>query len=318
MAKLKVRSKGTNKSRERFKGLMKDLRTQRYLFLMIAPAIIMVIIFNYLPMYGATISFKDFNPRFGIIGSPWVGLKHFRKLFSNFMFFRVFKNTLTISVLNILIGFPAPILFALFLNEVKNSSVKRVVQTISYLPHFLSWVIIGGFITSILSPSKGILPLISSLFGYNFDSLIIADPKYFRIILVLSSVWKEIGWGSIIYLATLTTIDQGLFDAADIDGAGRFKKIWYITIPALLPTIVTLFILRVGSILGSNFEQIYVLISPSVYSVGDVISTYVYREGIGKGNFSYTSAVGLFQSVIGFILVITTNKISKKFGNAMW
>ncbi len=298
--------------------LVKDIINQRWLYVMVLPAFVLLALFNYAPMYGAIIAFKDYNPLHGILGSEWVGFEHFEKAFRNPLFMRSFYNTLIISALNIVIGFPMPIIFALFLNEIKGNKFKRSIQTISYLPHFLSWVIIGAFTVSILSPTQGLLKSVIEIFGVEFDTLILADPDYFRWILVLTNVWKGVGWGSIVYLATLTTIDQELYEAASIDGAGRFKKMWHISVPGLLPTIVTLFILRMGSLLDSNFEQIFILYSPSVYSVGDVISTYVYREGLLGGNYSYTTAIGLFRSVVGLVLVVGTNKISRKFGRAMW
>ncbi len=317
---LKTKNSDTDKElkRRQRQRLIKDIINQRWLYVMILPAIILLILFNYAPMYGAIIAFKDYNPLHGIMGSEWVGLEYFEKSFDSPFFTRAFFNTLIISLMNIVLGFPMPIIFALFLNEIKGNHFKRAIQTISYMPHFLSWVIIGSFVVSILSPTQGLLKMVIEFFGVDFDTLILADPDYFRWILVISNIWKGVGWGSIVYLATLTTIDQELYEAASIDGAGRFKKMLHISIPGLLPTIVTLFILNIGGILNSNFEQIFILYSPSVYEVGDVISTYVYREGIGKGNYSYTTAIGLFRSVIGLVLVLGTNAISRKFGRSMW
>jgi len=254
----------------------------------------------------------------GIWGSRWVGLQQFYKLLSSMFFQRVFVNTILISLYNLAWGFPMPIILALLLNEIAKTGLKRVIQTITYLPHFLSWVIIGGFIFNLLSPSQGLLVSISRLFGFRYDFAPLADPRYFRTILVTSSIWQNVGWGTILYLAAITGIDPELYDAADIDGAGRFRKMFNITLPGIMPTIATLLILRMGGVMNSNFEQIFVLYSPSVYSVGDVISTYVYREGIGKANFSYTTAMDLFRSVINFILIIITNRISRMMGRSMW
>jgi len=269
-------------------------------------------------MYGAIIAFKNYNPMLGIWGSKWAGLQQFTKLFNSIFFYRVLTNTVLISLYHLVWGFPMPIILALLLNEITNTKLKRTIQTITYLPHFLSWVIIGGFVFNLLSPSQGVLASIAKLAGLRYDAAPLADPKYFRTILVASGIWQNIGWGTILYLAAITGIDPELYDAADIDGAGRLTKIINITLPGIMPTIATLLILRMGGIMSSNFEQIFVLYSPSVYGVGDVISTYVYREGIGRANFSYTTAMDLFRSVINFGLIIVTNRISRSLGRSMW
>ena len=292
--------------------------SERYLYLMVLPAFIILGVFCYAPMYGAIIAFKNYNPLFGIMGSPWVGLEHFRKLWGNMFFQRIFVNTISISALHILWGFPAPIILALLLNEIKQKKFKRTVQTITYLPHFLSWVIIGGFLINLLSPTRGLVKSISLFFGFTYDQALLASATHFRTILVASGIWQGVGWGTIIYLAAIAAIDPQLYEAASIDGAGRFRKILSITFPCILPTITILLILRMGGLMNSNFEQIFLLYNPTVYRVADVFSTYVYREGLGKANYSYPSAIGLFQSSINFTLIVLTNWVCRKFGRSMW
>ncbi|MCG8501363.1 MAG: ABC transporter permease subunit [Firmicutes bacterium] len=221
--------------------------------------------------------------------------------------------------MHLVFGFPAPIILALLLNEIKKSFIKRTVQTITYLPHFLSWVIVGGFVVNILSPNQGIIAKISELLtGQKSELFLMIEPKAFPWILVFSAIWQSVGWGSIIYIAAISGINPELYEVAIIDGGNRWQQMWYITLPSIMPTIFVLLILRMGHIMGSNFEQIYVLYNPNVYSTGDVISTYVFRGGLGKGNYSFSAAIGLFQSVIGFVLMMIANKASKKFGRSLW
>lgn len=292
---------------------------QKYLYLLLLPGVVLLFLFDYVPMYGASIAFKDFNPIRGILGSDWVGLKHFEKFVGSTFFWRVLRNTLILNVYHILFAFPAPIVLALLLNEIQNVRFKRAIQTVTYLPHFISWVTVGGFIIALLSPSQGIISVISRLL-YDRPARVfpLIEPRYFRAILVTSSIWKEAGWGSIIYLAAIAGIDPQLYDAAVMDGANRFRQTLHVTLPSIVPTIAVLLVLRFGHMLSSNFEQVFVLYSPSVYSVGDVISTFVFREGLGKANFSYTTAVGLFQSVVGFVLIITANRFSRRLGGSLW
>ena len=296
----------------------KVLWQQKYLYLMLAPMFLYLILFNYIPMYGAVIAFKNFNPRLGIMGSPWVGFDHFVRLFNSIYFTRLFGNTIIISLLNLLWGFPAPIILALLLNEVRQKKIKRTVQTITYLPYFLSWIIVSGFIITMLSPSTGAIKGLLGLLGVNYDAALLADPKAFRTILVSSGIWKEIGWGSILYLAAIAGINTELYDAAEVDGAGRIRKMLSVTIPGIFPTIVVLLILRSGQMMNSNFDQIFMLLRPSTYGVGDVISTYVYREGILKSSYSFPTAINLFSSVINFFIIIATNKICRIFGGSIW
>ena len=282
-----------------------------YLFLILPLA--QVIIFNYFPMYGIQIAFKKFVIARGITGSPWVGLKHFTKLFNDPAFYSVLRNTLRLSFLGLVINFPFAIIFALLLNEIGNAKFKRISQTITYMPHFLSWVVVGNFVFQLLSPSNGVVNAILLKLG------VIDKPIYFVIqesvftpMYIISTLWKEVGWGSIIYLATIAGIDPSLYEAAVIDGAGRFQKVLHVTIPAILPTVSTLFILQIGSIMNVGFDPIFNLYTEGTYSVADVISTFVYRRGLVEAKYDYTTAIGLFQNLIGFALVLFGNFIAKK------
>lgn len=275
------------------------------------PGLLFLIVFKYSPMYGLLIAFQDFNIFDGIAGSDWVGLQNFQKLFNSDEFYRIFANTLIISVSKIFFLFPIPIFVAIILNEIKNMYFKRSIQTIIYLPHFLSWVIIGGLFVNILSPTSGIVNQIIKAFGGESISFMM-DNDYFRGLLVFTAGWKEIGWNAIIYIAAIAGIDQEMYEAAVIDGAGRIKQIIYITLPNLASTIVLMFILRLGHILDAGFEQVFVMYNPVVYETADIIGTYVYRIGLGKMDYSFSTAVGLFNSLIGFIMVMGGNYLSKK------
>jgi len=282
-----------------------------YLFLILPMA--QVIVFNYLPMYGVQIAFKDFIIKRGIIGSEWVGFEHFAKMFGDRVFFRVLFNTLYLSALSMVVVFPLTIIFALMMNEVRNERFKRVSQTVTYLPHFLSWVVVGGFVYQILSPSTGIVNAILVKLG------VFEKPLYFMIqknlfvpIYLITSIWKELGWSIIIYLAAIAGIDPSLYESAVIDGATRFRKVLHITLPCIMPTISTMLILRLGSLINVGFDPIFNLYNPATYDVADVISTYVYRRGLVEMKYDYTAAIGLFQNVVGLALVLTGNWISRK------
>lgn len=295
-----------------FKRLRIDVLREWDLYLMLVPGIIFLLIFKYTPMYGIIIAFKDFNIFEGMAASPWVGWENFEKLFNSQAFARVFRNTLIISLYKIVFLFPLPIIMAILMNEIKNMIFKRGIQTVVYLPHFLSWVIVSGLFIDILSANGGIVnKMIESLGGTKIAFFMNTD--VFRSVLISSAGWKEVGWGMIIYLAAITTIDPQLYEAAKIDGAGRFRQIWHITVPGLVPIILLMFILRLGSILEAGTEQILVMYNSIVYEVADVIGTYVYRVGLGQQDYSFSTAVGLFDSVIGFILIITGNYLSRKF-----
>lgn len=262
-------------------------------------------------MYGVLIAFQDFNIFDGIFKSEWVGFENFAKLFRMEEFYSVFANTLLISIYKIIFLFPVPIIIALLLNEIRNMFFKRTVQTIIYMPHFLSWVIIAGLFINILSTSSGLINNIIKAFGGEPIAFLM-DNRWFRSILVYSAGWKESGWNTIVYIAAIAGIEQEVYEAAIIDGAGRIKQMIYITIPSILSTIVMLFILRLGSILEAGTQQILVMYNPVVYKTADVIGTYVYRMGLGNMEYSFSTAVGLFNSVVGFILVISGNHLSKK------
>lgn len=289
----------------------------RVLYLIFAPTLIYFILFNYVPYWGLTIAFKDFSPGKGIWGSPWVGLKYFNELFASDVFVQVFKNTLLISLYKLIFGFPMPLAFALLLNEVKHMLYKKVIQTITYFPHFLSWVVFGGIMLTFLAPN-GVIPKLAMLFQADASSLM-TNTDYFRTILVITSIMKSFGWGAIIYLAALAGIDPALYEAARIDGAGRWKQLLYVTLPSLRSVVVLLFILDLGHILDAGFEQIFIMYNPTVYEVGDIIDTYVYRTGLGEAQYSLATAVGMFKGVIGFALIFTANYIVKKLGEpTLW
>lgn len=283
------------------------------LYLMVLPAVILIFLFKYMPMYGVIIAFKDYNVMEGVWRSDWVGLQYFRELFTFDEFPRVVRNTVMISLMKLLIGFPIPIILALLLNELKFVKFKRMVQTITYLPHFISWVIIGGLAIDMLSPSSGIINRIIELLGFE-PIFFMSDERIFRWILVGSDVWKEAGWGAIIYLAALLGINDELYQAATVDGANRFRQIWHISLPGLKSTIIIILLLRIGYILDAGFEQVLVMYNPTVYDVADIIDTYVFRVGLGSMQFGLTTAAGLFKSVIGCVLLITANAIARKMG----
>ncbi len=280
-------------------------------YIMLIPGILFFLVFCYGPMYGLVIAFQDFYPLRGISGSKFVGLKHFRELFTNPFFLSVLKNTLIISLYKLLICFPAPIIFCLALNEIKSHGFKKVVQSISYLPHFISWVVVSGIFLEFLSPSRGPINIILKNLGFE-PIFFVADPRYFRAVLVITDMWKSVGWGSIVYLAAITNVDPALYEAAEMDGAGRIKQIIHVTLPAIMPIITVMFIMESGKILNDSFQQVYNFLTPTTYGVGDVISTFVYRMGIQNMQYSFTTAVDLFKNTISFILVVLTNAIARK------
>lgn len=283
----------------------------RYFFVMLLPVMAYFGLFHYGPMYGIMIAFKNFYPLKGIIGSPWAGFTHFEEIFKSLFFLQVLKNTLIISFYKLLFGFPAPILLALLLNEVRRAKFKKLVQSVTYLPHFISWVVLAGMVIEMFSPSRGPVNIILQSFGVN-PIYFVAEPGWFRGLIVGSGIWREVGWSSIIYLAAITNIDPEMYDVADLDGAGRLRKIWSITIPSIMPVIIIMFIFATGSIINDDFDQIYNLLNSKVMDVGDVISTYTFREGLQRMNYSYATAVGVFKNVVAFTLVMITNAIAKR------
>jgi len=274
------------------------------------PGIAYFVIFKYVPIYGLQIAFKDYNFFEGIWKSPWVGFAVFKELFATPSFWEVFVNTIVLSTLQFVFGFPAPIIFALLLNEVTALGPKKIFQTISYLPHFVSWVILGGIFMQFLSPSIGPINLAIKALGGK-PIYFLANPRWFRQVLVVTDIWKGIGWGSIVYLASLSSIDPELYEAAEMDGAGRWRKMAHITIPCLYPIITIMLILAIGKLVNDNFDQVYNLYNPAVYSVGDVLSTYIYRKGLADMQYSSATAVGLFKNLISFALVIGANQVAK-------
>ena len=300
------------------KKFLKTFRQNFDLYLLLVPGLILLLVFKYVPMYGIIIAFKDFDLNAGILGSKWVGLFNFRRLIESASFGVVFKNTLIISFYKIVILFPIPIIIALFMNEIKRMYFKKFIQTIITLPHFLSWVVLTGLFVNILGYSGGFVNEVLNMFGVHSISFL-TNPKIFRGVLVFTAGWKEVGWSAIIYIAAIAGVDQEQYEAAYIDGAGRFKQMIYVTLPGIASTIVVLLVLRLGGVLEAGTEQILLLYSPTVYSVSDVIGTYVYRMGLGEMQYSYATAVGIFNSVVGFILVICGNYASKKItGKSIW
>lgn len=283
----------------------------RYLYILFIPVLIYYLLFRYWPIYGLVIAFKKFNPYQGMFGSPWIGFQNFTRFFDSVYFGRLIKNTVGINLYNLAVGFPAPIILALMLNEVRKNSVKRAMQTIVYLPHFLSIVVVAGMIIQFLSPSSGIINTAIKALGLR-PVHFLADPAWFKTVYVLSGVWQEAGWGSIIYLAALAGIDIQLYEAATVDGATSMQKLRHVTLPGIVPTIIVMLILRMGSMFSVGFEKIILLYNSVTYVTADVISTYVYRTGILKSDFSFSTAVDLFNSIINFILLISFNKISKR------
>lgn len=307
----------TSRSSGLGKTIRKDFKLNKQLYLLVLPVLAYYILFHYKPMYGAMIAFKNFVPSKGIMGSPWVGFQHFQDFFGSYYFWRVIKNTLTISISSIVIGFPAPILLALLINELRFKHFAKVVQTITYLPHFISLVVICGMIKEFTSDT-GIVSSIVGIFTGRSESLL-NFPKYFVAVFVGSDIWQSVGYGSIIYLAALSGIDQELYEAAAIDGSGKLGQMINITIPGILPTIVIMFILRIGGILNVGFEKIILLYNPAIYETSDVISSFVYRKGLLEFNYSFSSAVGLFNSAVNCLFLVTANWLSQKFNDtSLW
>ncbi|WP_207655686.1 ABC transporter permease [Vallitalea okinawensis] len=301
-----MQSRGESKKGKALKYISRNYD----LYLLILPAILYIVIFHYWPMYGVQLAFKDYIAKLGIVGSPWVGLKHFERFFNSYYFRRLLLNTLGISIYQLIVGFPIPILLALALNEIKNSKFKKTVQTITYAPHFLSTVVLVGMVVSFLSPQNGIVNEFIKMSGGE-PVYFMTKPEYFKSIYVFSGVWQQMGWNSVIYVAALSSINYELHEAAIVDGASRLRRIWHINIPGIMPTIVILLILNVGRIMGVGFEKVFLMQNDLNMEASDVISTYVYRSGILGAQYSFASAVGLFNSLINFMILITVNRISK-------
>ncbi len=293
--------------------LIADLSRDKYLYLLALPGILYFLLFRYVPMWGVVIAFKDYMPYLGFMGSKWVGFEHFIRFFNNPEFYKLFRNTLAINLLSLMFFFPLPILLSLLLNEVRREWFKRTVQSIIYLPHFLSWVIIVGITFLMLSSGDGLVNrVIEHVGGERVNFL--TNPDLFWLILTLQTIWKEGGWGTIIFLAAIAGADPHLYEAAKMDGATRFRQAWHITLPAIRNVIMILFILRLGHLMDIGFEQVYLMMNGAVSDVADVFDTYVYRVGIQQAQFSYSTAVGLFKSLIGLILVVIVNYLVKRYG----
>ncbi|MBR2948823.1 MAG: sugar ABC transporter permease [Lachnospiraceae bacterium] len=294
-------------------------KKQYALVLMFIPVVVYFAVFKYIPMGGIVMAFKDYKIRQGIWGSDWCGLENFTKLFATNTFARAVENTLEISLLRIICGFPVPIILALLLNEVNNEKFKKAVQTITYLPHFISWVVLAGLFQQLLSPSNG---AVNSILGtlFNMEPIyFLGDNDYFRGTLIVTDIWKGAGWASILYLAAISGIDPSLYEAAKCDGATKLQCTRYITLPCIAATITVMLILEIGGILDAGFDQVFNLYNSAVYETADIIDTYVYRYGIGEMKYAMGTAVGLFKNGIGFILVLGTNAITKRInGNGIW
>lgn len=280
------------------------------LYILVIPVLAFYLLFSYKPMYGALIAFKDYTPALGFADSPWVGFDNFKRFFDGIYFGRLLKNTILLSFYSLLIGFPAPIILALMLNEVKNARFKKLTQTLTYLPHFISMIVVAGMITNFCM-TTGIVNDIIVFFGGKATPLM-QDPKYYRTIYIASSVWQQIGWGSIIYLSALSGVDTQLYEAAAIDGAGKWKQLLNVTLPGITPTIVIMLVMKIGQLMSMGHEKTILLYNPSTYETADIISSYVYRVGLLDQDWSYSTAIGIFNSVINLTLIIFANRVSKK------
>lgn len=297
--------------------IVKDYKKHTIIYWMLIPVILYYIVFHYAPMGGLLIAFKDYRPARGILDSVWVGLEHFRTFFSSYYFWSLLRNTLTISISSLIFGFPAPIILAILINELRQKRFKKMVQTITYMPHFISTVVIAGLVVDMVS-TDGVITHVLTYFGMKPHNLLTVG-SLFTPIYVLSDIWQNIGWGTIIYLAALTNISMELYEAAEIDGAGRLRKIINVTLPGITPTIVTLLIMRVGAIMSVGWEKIILLYNPAIFDRADVISSFVYRNGLLNANYSYSAAVGLFNSIINAILLFIANFVSRKLNEtSLW
>lgn len=301
------------KARKNSGELKKRLWRNKLLYIMLVPGVLYFLIFKYFPMYGLIISFQDYKPYQGIMGSDWVGLEQFRRLFSEPDFLNILTNTLILFGMNILIYFPVPILLALMLNELRGSFFKRTFQTLIYLPHFMSWVIVVSITFVMVTMDGGIINELLTLFGFEKVNFLLS-PGWFRPLYIIQVIWREAGWGTIIYLAAIAAVDPGLYEAARMDGAGRLRQVWHITLPAIRSVIITLLILKIGSVLDLGFEHVYLMLNSMNREVAEIIDTYVYTAGMQQGQFSYSTAIGFFKSIVGLIMVMAVNRLSKKMG----
>jgi putative aldouronate transport system permease protein len=294
--------------------LLSELRRDKYLYFLVLPGFLYFIIFKYVPMWGIVIAFQEYSPYMGVLHSEWVGLEHFIRFFSNPDFYLLFRNTMMISLLSLVFFFPLPIVLSLCMNEVSSKYFKRTIQSIVYLPHFLSWVIIAGITFLLLSQTNGLINLMLESTGAQKINFLTNENMFWGL-LTAQNIWKDTGWGTIIFLAAIAGIDSQLYEAAKMDGAHRIRQIWHITLPGIRNVVVILLILRLGHIMDVGFEQVFLMANGAVADVGDVFETYIYRNGIQQGQFSYTTAAGLFKSVVGLVLVIGANWLAKRFGD---
>lgn len=309
-----------NKEKEKTKWseIKKKLYKSRQLYVFVIPALVVVAVFSYGPMYGVIIAFKDYIPSLGIFGSPWVGFKHFQRFFDSYYFWDLIKNTLGISIYSLVVGFPLPIILALALNELKDGKFKKFTQTVTYAPNFISVVVVCGMLIAFLTPSTGIINHLLFFLGFERISFM-TDPRWFKTIYVLSGVWQGTGWGSVIYLAALSGVDTQFHEAATVDGATRWQRIWYINLPTIIPTMVILLIMNVGSLMSLGYEKILLMQNALNMDSSNVIATFVYKQGLLDAQYSYASAVGLFNAAINAFLLITVNKISRKVSEtSLW
>ncbi|MDF2959058.1 MAG: sugar transporter ATPase [Paenibacillus sp.] len=293
--------------------LIKRLKRDKYLYYLAIPGLVFFLIFKYIPIWGVVIAFQDYSPIAGIMNSPWVGFRHFQRFFSDPQFWLLFRNTMMINMLSLVCFFPLPIVLSLLMNELRSEVYKRIVQSIVYLPHFLSWVIIAGLTFMLLSVSRGFVNEALAALGMAKIQFL-NDPNLFWILLTAQTIWKEAGWGTIIFLAAIAGTDPQLYEAARMDGAGRVRQMWHITLPAIRNVIFILLILRLGHMMDVGFEQVFLMYNGAVSNVAEVFDTYVYRVGVQQGQFSFSTAVGLFKSVVGLTLVIIANRLAKRFG----
>lgn len=302
----------TVSKKTRRRGVRVHFSQYKWLYLLLLPGVLYFALFRYWPMYGAIIAFKDYVPFLGIEGSPWVGFSHFEDFFNSPDFGRLLGNTLILAALSLFIAFPLTIIVALLLNELRLVVLKRTVQTLIYVPHFLSWTVVASLTYLLFALDIGpLFQLINGILGTDIDFL--TDPAWFRPIIVLQDIWKNTGWGTIIFLAALAGVDQAQYEAAIIDGAGRFQRVWHVTLPSIMPTVIVMLVLQMGQVLNTGFEQIYLMTNSLNRSVADVFDTYVYFMGITQGSYSYSTAVGLFKAVVGVILIFGANAIAKRF-----
>ncbi len=293
--------------------LWKSILRDRWLYVLLLPGLLYFIIYKYLPMFGLIMSFQDYKPMFGVLKSPWVGFKHFERFFSDPSFFMLFRNTLIIAFYNLILYFPFTIILALLLNEVTHMKYKRVVQTVTYMPHFFSWVVIASLTYKLLSTEVGMVNGILELMGYEPVNFL-TSAQWFRPIIVFQGIWRDLGWGSIIFLSAIAAIDIQMYEVAIVEGANRMQRLWYVTLPSIKGTIITILILRLGRFLDLGFEQIYVQLNAMNREVGEIFDTYIYTMGVVGGQYSYNVAVGMFKSIIGIILVIGANTLAHKLG----